>query len=106
MEVTGGVPPEYSFCKRFRKWAKRANVLPRGKKEPDKDGERSLLIEEIWEFGATLYVWGTADALNRVLRFLYDGEDDAAVKLLSVLADEELKALREKDREEELDNGE
>lgn len=101
--MTEGVPPEYAFCKRFRRWAKRANALPRRPGgEPDEDEGRSLLIEEVWDFAGSLYVWGTADVLNRVIRCLYDREDKKAVRLLTNLADEELKALRESgDQEEE-----
>jgi hypothetical protein len=95
------VPSEYSFCQRFRRWSKRVAALPAGPGEIDEDTGRSALIEEIWEFGASLYVWGTADHLSRVLRCIYDREDAMAVALLRELADDELKALQQSDQEEE-----
>lgn len=100
-----GGASEYDFCKRFRRWAKRAGSLTNSPEGAEEDQGRNKLLEEIWEFGAELYVWGTADHLARVLCCLYRREDRLAVRLLRDLADEELKALQdsgdgEEDREE------
>ena len=95
-----GVSPEYDFCMRFRRWAKRALAL-RKDGDLDSDELRTKLIEEMWDFGGELYVWGTADRLNRVIRHLYEGENQEAGTILNSLADDELENLRQTESGEE-----
>ena len=89
------VATEYSFCQRFRRWAKRAVDLPRKAEHPEDDEGRTALIEEIWDFVSGLYVWGTPETLARVLIHLYRRKDTTASKLLTSLADEELRRLQQ-----------
>jgi hypothetical protein len=85
---------EYHFCLAFRRAAKRALALPDHDEEPEAKARQELL-EDLWDFAHSLSVWGTADVLNLVIRFIYDGEDEAAAQLLTELAEEELETLRD-----------
>lgn len=98
-----GLRAEFLFCRKFRKWAKRATRLP-VKKDED-CGHRTLLLEELWDFASDLQVWGTADELCTAIRAIYDGHDDEAAEILNKLADDELEQLRSSDSEEEGEEG-
>ena len=85
---------EYQFCLAFRRAAKRVLTLPDYDEEPESKAREGLL-EDLWDFAHSLSVWGTADVINLVIRFIYDGEDEAAAELLTELAEEELETLRD-----------
>jgi hypothetical protein len=94
------VRPEYTFCKKFRRWAKRALTIPPNN-EPEECPYRTKLLEELWDFTSELYVWGTAQIMVHVIQSLYEGDDEDAAKLLNKLADDELDTLRSSSDETE-----
>jgi hypothetical protein len=76
--------------------------------ELDKDGvasdqlERTELIEELWDMGFEFDVWskGTVRALCVAVLCLYNKHDEDAAEILTELANEELRLLREEDGED------
>ena len=65
--------------------------------DPSSQLERTEIIEELWDLGVEFHVWakGTVKALCVSILCLYNCEDADAAEILTALAEEELRVIRE-----------